>query len=297
MMQRYDFGTAVFGGTIAVVGVLLLLDRTGALTWPGHWGIWPLLLIGYGLSRMVQSRYEAPRGLFPLALGVWFFGGQARWWSLRETWPLLLVALGFGIAWSAYVGSEPVMAADEATPGTGGTPGMGAPGMSDRDLRRLRRRRRRPSGAFVPLVILTLIVIAVKDNTDFAFARNDAADTTHAIAVLGEARRVVTTDVFTSAQMAAVMGHSDLDLRRTTLPPSGPASIEVNVVMGGATLRVPPDWIVDVEAVPVLGAVNDRRSGATDAAPAGASFGTSRLVITGNVVMGGLDIVSDNRGH
>jgi hypothetical protein len=300
-MQRYDFGTAVFGATIAVVGVLLLLDRTGALPWPGHWGIWPLLLIGYGLSRMVQSRYEAPRGLFPLALGVWFFGGQARWWSLRETWPLLLVALGLGIAWSAYVGSEPVMAADEAMPGTGGTtPGTDGttPGMNDRDLRRLRRRRRRHSGAFVPLVIVTLIVIAVKDNQDLAFARTDSGDTTHAVAVLGEARRVVTTDVFTNAQMAAVMGHSDLDLRRTSLPASGQASIEVNVVMGGATLRVPPDWIVDVEAVPVMGAVNDRRNGRSDTPGAGASFGTaSRLVITGNVVMGGLDIVSDNRGH
>jgi len=293
-MQRYDFGTAVFGATIAVVGVLLLLDRTGALPWPGHWGIWPLLLIGYGLSRMVQSRYEAPRGLFPLALGVWFFGGQARWWSLRETWPLLLVAIGLGIAWSAAVGSEPVMAADETTPETSGMPGMG-----DRDLRRLRRRRRRRhSGAFVPLVILTLIVIAVKDNTDLAFARNGAADTTHAVAVLGEARRVVTTDVFTSAEMVAVMGHSDLDLRRTALPASGAAAIEVNVVMGGATLRVPPDWIVDVEAVPVLGAVNDRRNGRSEAAGAGASFGTApRLVVTGNVVMGELAIVSDNRDH
>src|SRR5436190_604539 len=148
-MHREDMGTAVFGGTIAAVGVLLLLDRSGALTWPGALRIWPLLLIGYGLSRMVVSRFEAPRGLFPLALGIWFLGGQARWFSLRETWPLLLVALGLGIAWSAYVGPEPVMAADDPTE-TGGTPGM-----SDRDLRRFRRRRHR--GPFVPVAILILI--------------------------------------------------------------------------------------------------------------------------------------------
>jgi hypothetical protein len=279
-MQRNDLGTAVLGGTIALVGVLLLLDRSGVMTWPGHWGIWPLLLIGYGLSRMVQSRYEAPRGLFPLALGVWFLGGQARWFSLRETWPLLVVALGLGIAWSAYVGPEPLIAADDA-------PTMG--GAQGRDLRRMRRRRHR--GPFVPLAILTLIVIAVRDNSDRAFAR-DTADTTRAIAVLGESRRVVNTEVFTSGQVVAVMGHSVLDLRHAALPATGEASVDVTAVMGGAVVRVPEDWVIDVQAVPVLGGVHDRRRTPSDATAApSAGFGP-RLVLTGNIVMGELSIVS-----
>src|SRR3954469_1470583 len=162
-MHRDDLGKAVFGGVIALVGAVLLLDRTGILTWTAGWSVWPLLLIGYGVSRLVQSRYEAPRGVFPIALGLWFFGGQARWFSLRQTWPLLLVALGLGIAWSAYVGSEPVIAAAHPME-TGGTPGM-----SERDLRRFRRRRHR--GPFVPVAILILIVIAARDNADRAFAR------------------------------------------------------------------------------------------------------------------------------
>src|SRR5262249_36422514 len=152
-----------------------------------------------------------------------------------------------GIAWSAYVGPEPVMAAD-APPTMGGTAGT--------DPRRMRRRRHR--GPFVPLAILILIVIAARDNTDRAFA-SDAADTTHAVAVLGQARRVVNTDVFTGAQMVSVMGQSVLDLRHTALPASREASVDVNVVMGGAVVRVPRDWVVDVQAVPVLGGVHDRR--------------------------------------
>jgi hypothetical protein len=284
-MQRNELGTAVFGGTIALVGVLLLLDRSGILPWPTPWSVWPLLLIGYGLSRMVQSRYEAPRGLFPLALGVWFFGGQARWFSLRETWPLLLVALGLGIAWSAYVGSEPVLAADDATT-MGGTPGS--------ELRRMRRRRHR--GPFVPVAILILIVVAARDNTDRAFA-SDAADTTHAVAVLGETRRTVDTTPFTSARMVAVMGQSVLDLRHTALPASGEATVDVNVVMGGALLRVPPDWVLDVRAVPALGSVHDRRRTPLDAAAVSTSGAASRLVVTGNVVMGELAIVSDGSSH
>jgi hypothetical protein len=281
-MQRNELGTAVFGGTIALVGVLLLLDRAGALTWPRPWGVWPLLLIGYGLSRMVQSRYDAPRGLFPLALGAWFYGGQAGWFLLRETWPLLLVALGLGIAWSAFIGPEPLIAAD-APDAIGGTP--------DADSRRLRRRRRH--GPFVPLAIVILIVIAARDNADRAFARTDAADRAHAVAVLGETSRSVNTAPFGSGEMVAVMGQSVLDLRQTALPAGGEASVEVNVVMGGAVLRVPPEWALDVQAVSVLGSIHDRRRASFDA-PAAASGPTSRLVVTGNVVMGELAIVSDS---
>src|SRR3954469_18323625 len=286
-MHRDDLGKAVFGGVIALAGALLLLDRTGILTWTAGWSVWPLLLIGYGVSRLVQSRYEAPRGVFPIALGLWFFGGQARWFSLRETWPLLLVALGLGIAWSAYVGPEPMIAA-EGSAAPDGTPWP--------DPRRLRQRRHR--GPLVPLAIVILIVIAARDNADRAFAGTNRPDITHAVAVLGEARRVVDTEVFTGAQMVSVMGQSDLDLRNTTLPSSGQASVDVNVVMGGAILRVPPDWVLDVRAVPVLGGVHDRRRPPPDAPAAGASFGTTtRLVVTGNVVMGDLAIVSDGSRH
>src|SRR4051812_5185509 len=208
-MQRNDIGTAAFGGMIALVGVLLLLDRTGVVTWSATWSIWPLLLVGYGLTRMVQSRFDAPRGLFPIALGVWLFGGQAGWFSLRETWPLLLVAIGLGIAWSSYVGPEPRDPAD-AAPGPDGTTG--------RELRRFRRRHRRP---FLPLAVIILIVIAARLDTDRAFARSGSPDTTHAFAVFGAARRVASAEVFTDAQLVSVMGVTDLDLRHATLPPSG----------------------------------------------------------------------------
>src|SRR3954464_4739319 len=102
-----DRGTAVFGAFIAFAGGALLLDRTGLVTWSARWSIWPLLLVGYGVSRMVQSGADAPRGLFPVALGVWLFCGEAGWIAFRDTWPLLLVALGAAIAWGSYARDEP----------------------------------------------------------------------------------------------------------------------------------------------------------------------------------------------
>lgn len=282
-MHRNDLGTAVFGGMIALAGVLLLLDRTGALRWPSRWSVWPLLLVGYGLSRMVQSRYEAPRGLFPLVLGVWFFGGHAGWFSLRDTWPLLLVAFGLGIAWHASIGPEPALAAaDEATID-------GAPGTSRRELR---RRRRHHGGPLLPLALIVLIVVAARADRDTVLLNDDRPDSANTVAVLGGAKRVVNTDVFTRGEMVSVMGGSDLDLRHTALPASGEATIDVTVVMGGAIVRVPPDWIVDLRAVPVLGGVHDRRRGRSDAAAPPSSGPGPRLVVTGSVVMGDLAIVS-----
>jgi hypothetical protein len=242
--------------------------------------VWPVLLIGYGVSRMVQSRFDAPRGLFPAALGVWFFGGYARWFSLRDTWPLLLVALGLGVAWSAYVGPEPVLAAD--TPST-----IGGDGGTDPRLMRRRRRHRSP---LLPAFII-LIIVAAQSDRDRFLMRNDSRDRTSTVAVLGNTKRVVDTDVFTGGQMVAVMGGSDLDLRRTTLPASGEALVDVTVVMGGAVVRVPQDWVVDLRAVPVLGGVHDRRRARSEVAEAPSGV-AARLVVTGSVVMGDLAIVS-----
>src|SRR4051794_37261257 len=109
-MHRDDMGKAVFGGVIALVGALLLLDRTGVLTWTAGWSVWPLLLIGYGISRLVQSRYDAPRGLLPIALGLWLIGGEAGYIVWRDTWPLLLIVIGIAMAWGSFVGREPRIA-------------------------------------------------------------------------------------------------------------------------------------------------------------------------------------------
>jgi hypothetical protein len=97
--------------------------------------------------------------------------------------------------------------------------------------------------------------------------------------------------------MVAVMGESVLDLRQTTLPPSGDASVDVSVVMGGAVLRVPAEWALDVQAVSVLGSFHYRRRAPFAARAAPSPGPTARLVVTGNVVMGELAIVSDSSGH
>lgn len=88
------------------------------------------------------------------------------------------------------------------------------------------------------------------------------------IAIMGKTERTSTARTFTGANMTTVMGDSRLDLRQTTLAPGEQAVVDVFGMMGGVELLVPEGWVVDVQAVPVMGRVNDMRwrTGASAAA-------------------------------
>jgi hypothetical protein len=63
------------------------------------------------------------------------------------------------------------------------------------------------------------------------------------------------------------------------------ATIEATVLMGGAEIKVPQDWVVKTEARAIMGGVEDMRG--QEKALEGT---TSDLVIMGKVVRGGLTV-------
>ncbi len=67
--------------------------------------------------------------------------------------------------------------------------------------------------------------------------------------------------------------------------------IETTVIMGGAEIKVPADWTVEVEAQATMGGIEDSRTHDTsdDHAP--------DLIITGSVLMGGLAITDESGSH
>jgi len=97
----------------------------------------------------------------------------------------------------------------------------------------------------------------------------------------GVDRKVVTTD-FQGGDLTAVMGGHDIDLRSARMA-GGSAVIDLLVMMGGVDLRIPEDWAVSCEAVPVMGAVEDHTR-----PPAGEVRG--RLILKGFVMMGGVEV-------
>ena len=86
--------------------------------------------------------------------------------------------------------------------------------------------------------------------------------------------------------VSVLKGGLVLDLRGTGLT-DPPARLDVSVIMGGLMLVVPDDWNVRVDVQPLMAGVQDERRSTIDPAR------PVDLVVSGHVVMGGLDIASE----
>jgi hypothetical protein len=153
---------------------------------------------------------------------------------------------------------------------------------------------RRHRGGFVPFLFFSIMLSFALFASQRADRRTVGASpdsTVSLFAIAGRDRQVSVTSRFQGGEMMRVMGGTDLDLRQATMAPGEEAVIEVFAVMGGAVLRVPGDWVVDVQTVPIMGGV--QRQPPTDPASAPADGAARpRLIVRGLVVMGGLTIRS-----
>lgn len=104
---------------------------------------------------------------------------------------------------------------------------------------------------------------------------------TSAVAVWSGVQRRVTSPVFRRADITAVMGGVELDLRGAGTGGSE-AVIDVFIIMGGLEIRVPPDWNVSNETIAIMGGVGDQTTGLQDA--------RHRLRLRGFVLMGGVEV-------
>ena len=117
-------------------------------------------------------------------------------------------------------------------------------------------------------------------------SRTDTANGVDLVAIMGRDHRVINTPEFRGGQMTSVMGRSELDLRTAAIAPGQDVAVDVFMVMGGGTIRVPEGWSIDVNTTRIMGDVKDRRTGARD------TTGAPRLIIRGFILMGGLSIRS-----
>ena len=272
----------VIGSMLVVAGAVLLVNRMGLLEWQRPVSLWPIVLMGIGLTRLLQTPSGAPyRGLLLLSGGVWLMSVEAGWLSLVNSWPVLIVALGAAIALNGVTGragrTEPQPADDDVPSET-------------RERRRTFRGQRRR--ALPPLAIAGIwIVIITALQTPLTGSHQDQSGgrTPHVLAILGQPGRTVRTGDFRGMEMLSVMGRSELDLTAVTLPPSQEEiTIDVVALMGRAVVRVPREWQVELDALPLGGQITDERP----AAAVGAAPSTSlpRVRIKAVAAMGSLAV-------
>ena len=110
------------GALLLILGVLFALQNFGMVR-AGHLGdYWPLILVWVGLTRMLAPRRgrHLASGLVIFLIGVFFQLDRLDviWVPVRHFWPLLLIAIGFGLIADSMVGRRNG-GADLTPPATG----------------------------------------------------------------------------------------------------------------------------------------------------------------------------------
>jgi hypothetical protein len=109
-----------------------------------------------------------------------------------------------------------------------------------------------------------------------------------ALAIMGGVSRRSSSQAFQGADLTAVMGGCEIDLRQASIAQGTEATIEVFAFWGGIEIQVPEDWTVVTRVMPLMGGVEDK----TRVLPGAYE---KRLVVRGIVVMGGAGIKNGSR--
>lgn len=270
--NRPTTSAAVIVGVLLVAGgVALLLDRTSAL--PASWrqGIWPVLLIGYGIARLTEPRRRGREGLFFVLAGAWWLAGVAGWVSLVDTWPLLIVAAGASLVLQAVTASSS-------------------------DPSELPRRFERRHGAFgwvLPLILLGAVLTSGVNRriVDLSPPRDGEL---RAVTMMGQRTTRMPAAELKGGEVTTIMGENTIDFSQATVAPGSTITVKVFTLMGNSIVTVPEGWDVDVDVMPVMGDVTHRHqtrdwsSGEPPAGTASAPATAPHLVLRGTVIMGRL---------
>ncbi len=137
-----------------------------------------------------------------------------------------------------------------------------------------------------PIVIIAAGVWVLFQNR---MSRRSAApdvgqDSVNVSALFSGSVQRITSQSFQGGNVSATFGGVELDLRGARLAEN--SVLNVNVFAGGVELRVPDEWLVNVNGSPVLGAIECSKP-----QPAGTEDAPT-LTINASVTLGGLDIKS-----
>jgi predicted membrane protein len=247
MRQYGNQNRVVLGAIIVVFGVLALIDSLRLFGDVDIVTFWPSILILAGVLKLSQTRNRHGNvvGGVLIALGLVLTLDHLGifYFHLRNWWPLLLIGAGVLVLSRGLSEQESGwrVKGGGIVPGSDGLDSAGAANI----------------GAADPATRSYLNVVAVMSGSK---SRNDSQD-------------------FRGGEITAVMGGTEIDLRQAGMVTD--ATIHIFAMWGGIVLKIPADWTVVSNAMPILGGIEDHSVPPT--APG------KRLIIEGYVVMGGVE--------
>jgi len=286
--------SGIFFGLIVVsLGVVFLLDQQGIV--PAHVSFrffWGAILMAWGFEIVLAARHSHS----------WFWGtvliivgsgsvvaelGFIHIW-IGSLWPLLIIAFGIlillqrmgvvppGGPFNRFYCREPYPPDYRNEPGPPGAPNAPsggswpAPPGSPSSPSEPNATSQNFSAGYIP------VSDAGSGYTDSRFSQ---------VAILSGFKRRITSQQFRYANVSAVLGGFELDLRSADID-GQQAIVQLACVLGGGEIRIPDTWKVIIETDTVGGGFSDE----THLRPADPTKPPKRLVVRGTLVFGGIVI-------
>ena len=283
----YSPGRHLFAGIVFVsLGVIFLLGNMGLVNVDQILRFWPVILIAMGAYRLVEAGddYGESSGIFWIVIGGFFLLGTMGILSFafRNFWPVILIGLGSLMLWRSTLsknrGKPPWGSWDFGGPpfgtgsgsGSGGGSGSGSGGGSG-------------GGSGTQTSFDAGTVPPAEGAAPKEDERTSSNSHFTATALLGGFDRKINSQDFRGGEVTAFMGGGKINLRRASITAPHVPVIRVFAMFGGIEILVPDDWTVISEVDMILGGFDDKK---TDPP----KVETKRLIIRGQVIMGGIEV-------
>lgn len=106
--SSYEWRRQLMWGVVLVFfGVTIFLDQMGLVEMHGIWHYWPLLLVVFGINKMIG--YPTPKhftsGLWMVFMGLWLFAVFEHLFGLtfRNSWPFVIIASGVSMILEPFI--------------------------------------------------------------------------------------------------------------------------------------------------------------------------------------------------
>ncbi|HEY6343274.1 MAG TPA: DUF5668 domain-containing protein [Bryobacteraceae bacterium] len=256
-------GPVVIGIIILLLGILFLLENLGYFQVAELWQFWPVVLIGVGIAKLIDSRGKnwIPGTVLTL-IGLIFLAnniGLVGWNIWKFAGPALMILAGVLILVRGSFHFDDNVGGDGRGRKDGGETGNF------------------PHRVGFGLGRLLYWAGAFQDTGA------SAENALHEYAIFGGVNRRIESQDFQGGEALAVFGGVEIDMHRAGTTREE-ISMDVNAIFGGVELWVPDTWDVIVRGSSILGGFDDKTH-RTDG-PEGIK--RPRLVIRGSAVFGGV---------
>lgn len=241
------------GLAIVIVGIAWIIKIANPFLIPAWVFTWPMLLILLGIVGLIKHRFSNGWSYITLFVGIAFL--LKRQFDLpfeieQFIWPALLILLGFAILFKPKRKNKGSWSQDDN--GNWFTDNTG-----NKNYKK-----------------------GWKNKHNYSEESSDIIDSNN---ILGASRKDILSKNFKGGNLVNIMGGTEINLTNADIETE--AHLNVENIMGGIQLIVPPHWDVQMNTTNILGGIEDKRNVRTIDATA-----RKLLIVTGTVLMGGIEI-------